>query len=174
MLSTNWTDPRTVDYSDAFNPLARPDWSANNNPFLFRAFNDPLWVALRNAPDLEPRVWVMPAQLDQIIQPGASYDANIPVEPFTWLYGLSCSATHADGSTAAAFTLQITDAVTGAQVFSQPILSSQITPAGTPGLFFLQSPHLFLPPSYPMIRIINNDAAAALCIANLFCAVEVS
>ncbi len=38
--------------------------------------------------------------------------------------------------------------------------------------FFCQTPHLFEPPSYPVVRLINTQSSAKTCVVNLFCCVE--
>jgi hypothetical protein len=170
MLNTPWIDPRNVDFTDAFNPLARPRWYATRNPFLFATFADVIWQALRNGKNVEPRILVAPDPMDQQIAAGATFDQSMSIEPGTWLYGLNCS-----GDNAAGFYIQITDAVTGAQIFSQQVQSADYAPNDQNGkVCYLASPRYFVPPSYPVIRIVNLANAPQVCSVNLFTAVEIS
>lgn len=180
MLNTPWIDPRNIDWTDSMNPLTGRGWGKDpsRNPFMFDTLSDPIWQALRSAQNLEPRVWVVPDPIDEIIMAGGTYDMNVPVEPNTWLYGVN---TWLAPSMAAPndFYVQITDAVTGATVYSQQVHASNLQPAtgntgSTNGLIeYLSAPRLFLPPSYPIVRIVNLSASDVKCNVNLWCAVEI-
>jgi hypothetical protein len=137
---------------------------------MWETLKDPIWQALRNAGNLDPRILVAPDPLDQLIAPGTTYDQSLSVEPFTWLWGINCSA-----SLAAGFLFQITDAVTGATVFSQPAMSQNFQPSNARGcIVYLSAPRYFTPPSYPLVRIVNQSTAAAqVCTVNLFTSIEI-
>jgi hypothetical protein len=168
MINTPWIDPRSIDYTDGLNPLANPGYLPNNNPYAYASLQEPIMLGLRNGIGIEPRILVCPDPLDQLIQPGATYDFSVPVEPNTWLYGLNVSSQQAAG-----FYLQITDSGTGATVFSQPVFSKNVQGTKSKGhIVLISAPRLFVPPAYPVIRIVNNSASANLCTVNLFCAVE--
>lgn len=168
MLNREWIDPSSVDWTDGLNPNVNPGWTANNNPFMAATLQDPIMQALRNGVGIEPRIWVCPDPADQIIAPGATYDFSVPCEPNTWLYGLNVNSQQTAG-----FYVQITDSETGATVFSQPLASQLLAGTAAKGrVVFLSAPRLFVPPAYPIVRIVNNANAANLCTVNLFCAVE--
>ena len=172
MLNYPWIDPRDVDFTDPFNVIARFGRAYKTaNPFLYGVLKDPTWQALRNAKNLEPRIYTVPDQLDQLVGAGLTYDQNVCIEPGTWLY-----AVNATGNQDAGFQVQITDASTGAVVFSQPITSQNLSPTTqAPGgglLCFLSAPRYFNPPAYPIVRIINMAAMPQICQVNLFTALE--
>lgn len=171
MLNRPWIDPRTVDWTDALNPQRNPGWSRNNNPFAFAALNDQFLQALRQAKGIQQRIYVCPDPSAQLIQSGATYDYEVPSEPNCWLWAINASGTGSD------FLVNVTDSVTGATVFSQPVpmstLNAQLTGTGGRGpLFYLSTAHLFLPPSYPVVRIVNTDNEAQTCRVTLFTCVE--
>ncbi len=168
MLADPWIDPSSLDWTDSPNPLTNPGWAKNNNRFAWESLQEPLMLALRHGVGIEPRIWVCPDAADQNIAAGATYDFSVPCEPNTWLYGLNVKSQQTAG-----FYVQITDSVTGATVFSQPILSQNLQGNKNKGqVILLSAPRLFVPPAYPIVRIINNANAANLCQVNLFCAVE--
>lgn len=180
MLNTPWIDPRDVNWSDSMNPLAGRGWGKDpsRNPFMFDTLSDPIWLALRNADNLEPRVWVVPDPIDQVIAAGSTYDMNVPIEPHTWLYGVNTWLSPTGGGPSD-FYVQITDAVTGATLWSQQVHASNLQPASgntaaTKGLIaYLSAPRLFVPPSYPIVRIVNLANSPMKCNVNLWCAVEI-
>jgi hypothetical protein len=171
MLNQTWIDPRDVDWTDALNSVRLHGWNANNNPFVAAAFNDPIWQALRLAKGMEPRIFVCPEPANQLIQPGATYDYEVPSDPNTWLFGINASGDQRD------FLLNVTDSVTGATLFTQPVNRTTISPtpanpAGRGVQYFVCTPHLYEPPSYPVVRIINTTSDPQVCRVTLFCAVE--
>jgi hypothetical protein len=182
MLSEKWIDPRKVDWTDGFNALNGRGWGPDpsRNPFMYATLSDPIWLALRNAQNIEPRVWVVPDPIDQIIEAGATYTTAVPIEPNTWLFGLNCWI-EAPGPPTNDFFIQITDEETGATVFSQPPRASNIAAAtgNTPPspsnrlIYPLSAPRAFLPPSRPIVKIVNLAASAVKCNVNLWCAVEI-
>lgn len=169
MLNAPWIDPRAVDFSDSYNPLSRPRWYQTRNPFLYQVFNGAVWQAIRNAKNMDPRIWSTPSPQDQTIAPGTTFSQSVNIEPNTWLYGFDIYSEQPEG-----FYLQITDEETGAQIFSQQILSQDLAPSGENGpIVYLEEPRLFLPPSRPVVTIVNNSGDPNSCAVNLFCAVEV-
>ena len=149
-------------------------------------------LGLRNGLGIEPRIWVCPEDNDQTFPPGSTYDFEVPCEPNTWLYAVNASIQDLAplGPNNNMFVVQVTDSATGARLFSQPALGQDIT--GTPvnfainkrrfsgsgngyrgPLFPLETPHLFLPPSYPVVRIMSlADNITMRIRVNLFCNVE--
>ncbi len=181
MLHSKWIDPRKIDWTDSMNPLNGRGWGQDpsRNPFMFQTLSDPIWLALRQAQNLEPRVQVIPDPIDEVIPAGQTYDMNVPIEPNTWIYGVNTFITPAEEEDPANdFYVQITDSVTGATVFSQPTRATDLQPAvgntrsGNGLICYLSSPRLFHPPSFPIVRIVNLAGAAVKCNVNLFCAVE--
>ncbi len=86
------------------------------------------------------------------------------------------------------FLVNVTDSSTGATLFSQPARNNDLT--GIPAIAGtltrrgsgngyrgpivpLSTPHLFAPPSYPVVRMVSVAATVTLvCRVTLFCAVE--
>jgi hypothetical protein len=180
MLNTPWIDPRKIDWTDSLNPLTGRGWGKDpsRNPYMFDTLSDPIFLAIRKAQNLEPRIWVVPDPIDQIIAAGSTYDMSVAIEPNTWLYGINTWLAPVDGG-GNDFYVQITDAVTGATLFSQQVHASDLQPTignttSTKGVIgYLSTPKLFVPPSYPMVRIVNLGNSAYKCNVNLFCAVEI-
>jgi len=181
LAGKKWIDPRKIDWTDSMNPLTGRGWGPDpsRNPFMFDTLSDPIWLAIRGAHDLEPRILVVPDPIDEVIPAGQTYDTNVPMEPNSWLYALNTWITPAEEEDPANdFFVQITDAVTGAQVFSQQARATNLQPAignnrsGNGLRAFLSSPRAFLPPSYPVVRIVNLSGSNVKCNLNLFCAVE--
>lgn len=169
-----WIDPRSVDWTDSLNPLIRSGWRSDVNPYIHSILEDPLWVAIRTARNLEPRILVAPDQPNTLVQPGQTYDQNLTnMEPNSWLLGLTATAQFG----ANGFYCQVTDSETGKKLFSSPIFNQNL--GGAAGgnqshgfVFYLATPHCFVPPAYPIVRIINNAGAAQLCQVCLYTAVE--
>jgi hypothetical protein len=174
MLSYKWTDPRGLDYSDGMNPLAKRGFNRNNNPFVFDTLQSPLFVALRQALGIEPRIWVCPDPLGQLVAGLSTIDFNVPAEPNLWLWGINASSNPGGSADPAGFLVQISDSFTGAELFSQPIPSSQLYSSNpAQGVVnFLSEPRAFVPPSYPIVRIINLSSNPQTCVVNLFTAIE--
>lgn len=171
MLNRPWIDPRTVDWTDAMNPLRNPGWAWNNNRYIYNSLNDPFVLALRNARGIEPRIYVGPDPANQIIPAGQTQDYEVPIEPNFWCWGLAVGLTGRD------FLFNVTDSITGAQFFSSPVSAATMNPGrnGTAGrgpIFYLPTPHLFTPPSYPVIRLINTFTEDQTCRVTLFGCVE--
>ena len=173
MLVQPWIDPTSIDWTDAMNPLRIPGWRKNNNPYAWAAMQDQFVQALRNGKGLEPRIYVAPDPNSQLIQPGATFDFEVASEPNCWLWALNASGDQNS------FLVQITDAVTGATLFSQPIPSGMLqgnenflSTAGRGVQCLLSTPHLFLPPSYPIVRIVNTEPFVQFCRVTLFTVVE--
>jgi hypothetical protein len=172
MLNSPWIDPRDVDWTDAMNPLRNPGWAKNNNPFVYRALNEDGWYqGLRFAGGIEPRIYVGPEPLNQLVQPGQTVNYEVPIEPNFWLWGIVASGDGTD------FLFNISDSETGAQLFSTPVsMATQSAirngTAGRGPIQYLQTPHLFSPPSYPIIKIINVANAAQVCHVTLYGCVE--
>lgn len=172
MLNRPWIDPRDRDWTDPYNPLTNPGFNHNNNPFVATALDDQFMYAIRQAKGLEPRVYVGPDPNNQMLAAGTTQDYEVPTEPNFW-----CWAITASGNPVLDFLVNVTDSVTGAIIFSQPCSAAAINAArnGTSGrgpLFFLSTPHLFTPPSYPVIRVINTAASAQVIRVCLWGAVE--
>lgn len=174
MLNDPWIDPRGVDWTDALNPLRNPGWAKNNNRYVYDSLNEPYMMALRQAAGVEPRIYVGPDPVNQLIQPGVTQDYEVPIEPNYWVWAVTASP-----AAGADFLFNVTDSVTGATFFSSPASAATLNPNrnGTTGrgpLYYLPHPHLYLPPSYPIIRIVNTNASAQLCRVTLFGCVEYS
>lgn len=169
MRNQPWIDPRSIDWTDTLNPVTHPGWYANNNPFVFEALNDEYMMALRNARGIEPRVYVGPNPQNMLIPAGTTQDYEVASEPNFWMYALT--ATPEDGKD---FLLQVTDIVSGATLFSQPVSAVALSTrtAGRGPQFFLSTPQLYLPPSYPVIRVINTANTDQVCRVTLFGCVE--
>ena len=190
MLSRPWLNPRDIDWTDAPNGVANPGFRLNNNPFVNYAINDPFMLALRQAKGIEPRIYVCPDPANQLIQPGATYDFEVPSEPNLWLYGIVASIQNLADVAAGddTFLVNVTDSSTGATLFSQPAPNQIVTGIPAVGsnlvrqgsgnsyrgpVVFLSTPHLFAPPSYPVVRLVSAAASVPLiCRVTLFCAVE--
>lgn len=188
MQPGKWIDPDAIDWTDALSGL-RPGFQALQNPYTNAALNDDWMKALRGAKGVEPRYFVCPDPSNQQIQPGSTYDYEVPSEPNTWLYAI-CASIQNVGDTSAgndSFLVQVTDSNTGATLFSAPVSSNLLTGipiiAGTPTkqgsgngyrgpLVWLSTPHLYLPPSYPVVRIVNTTNVALICRVTLFTTVE--
>jgi hypothetical protein len=171
MLNRPWIDPRDVDWTDALNPLRIPGLAQNNNPFDYAALKDPIFQALRQAKGIQQRIYVSPDPQNQLIQPGSTFDFEVPSEPNCWLWALNASGDQSD------FLFNITDSHTGSTIFSSPVSMSAVNAqrTGTTGRgpqFFLSTPHLYAPPSYPVVRIINTAGSAQNCRVTLFTSVE--
>lgn len=184
-----WIDPRDIDWTDAINGT-RPGLQRLQNPFANAAANDQFMQALRQAKGIEPRIFVCPDPANQLIQPGATYDYEVPSEPNTWLWAICASIQNLNDISAGndTFLVSITDSSTGATLFSQPvnfnditgipIISFSPTPQGSGNgyrgpLMKLSTPHLFTPPSYPVVRIISTATEVALkCRVTLYTVVE--
>ena len=190
MLNRPWINPSDVDWTDALNGMANPGFRRNNNPFVFGALNDQYMQALRLAKGIEPRIFVCPDPSNQKVLPGNTFDYEVPSEPNTWLWAITASLGNPVGSLSPGdgFLVQISDSATGARLFSQTVNSNLLT--GTPiigttptqqgsgngyrgPLMFLETPHLFTPPSYPVVSVVNISAAlSAICRVTLFTVVE--
>jgi hypothetical protein len=175
----NWLDPRTVDWSDSPNPLTRPGWSPLNNQFDFDSLQDPTMMALRQAIGIEARIWVCPDPVNQSVAANSTTDFNVPSEPNTWIWALNAVSNPGQEADAAGFYVQVTDSVTGATIFSSPMLNSNLNGARqTSGaaaqcpLCLLSAPRLYIPPAYPIVRIVNLSGSAQTCIVQLFCMIE--
>lgn len=178
MLNRPWMDPRDVDWTDSMNPLAKPGWKQNNNPFAWAAMKDVFNQALRHGKGVEPRIYVCPDPSSQLIPPLQTIDYEVPSEPNLWLWALTASYTPSGASPTGDFLLNVTDSLTGAALFSQPVRTRDVNAqlSGTPErgpLFVLETPHLYRPPSYPVVRIINSsDSILQFCRVTLFTCVE--
>lgn len=167
-----WIDPRSIDYTDGLNPLRIPGFAELNSPYVYRVLNGDAWhYALRFAKGIEPRCYVGPDPMQQLIQPGATINYEVPAEPNLWIWAVNASSDDED------FLFNVADSETGAQFFSTPISMSSVNAAlnGTAHrgpLFFMATPHLFTPPAYPIVRITNTSGAAQVCRVNLFGGVE--
>ncbi len=180
MINTPWIDPRTIDWTDSLNPLAGRGWGQqpSRNPYTFETLSDPIFQAIRQATNVEPRVYVVPDPIDEVIPAGQTYDMNVPIEPNSWLYALNTWLAPNEEGPPNDFYVQINDAITGASVFSQQIHARDLQPStgnnrsGNGVRYFLSAPRLFSPPSYPIVRIVNLSTSDVKCNVNLFCAVE--
>jgi hypothetical protein len=186
MNNRPWIDPRDVDWIDSLSGVGNPGYRRINNPYVNTAVNDQFMQALRLGKGIEPRIFVCPDPSNQSVPAGATFDYEVPSEPNTWLWAVCASLGNPvdDVSPGDGFLVQITDSSTGATLLSQPVNGRLLTgiPGGTPAgsgngyrgpLFVLSTPHLFQPPSYPVVRIVNVSAALlAICRVTLFTAVE--
>jgi len=75
--------------------------------------------------------------------------------------------------------VQVSDSLTGANLFSSPVLNSNLDGARTTAgdakqcpLILIAAPRLFIPPAYPIVTIVNLSMSAQTCIVQLFCAIE--
>lgn len=179
MLTEKWIDPRKIDWTDPMSPLNGRGWGPDpsRNPFMYGTLSDPLWQAIRHAGDLEAEIWVTPPPIDEIIMAGATYETSLGIRPNTWLVGVQ-GWVESPGAPTNDFYVQITDALTGQQVFSQQArasnlaLASGATPLRNKLVFWLSAPRLFLPPSYPIVKLVNLSTSDVKCNFNLWCAVE--
>jgi hypothetical protein len=174
-----WVDPRTTDWTDGLNPLTKPGWSKNNNLYAYESLQDPVFVALRNAIGIEPRIWVCPDAAHQTIPPQGQSAFNVPAEPNTWLWALNAVSNPGQEADAAGFQVQIVDSFTGAAVFSAPVpntlLDGTLTTSGDAKqspLVLLAAPRLFVPPAYPIVTVLNLSMSSQVCIVQLFCCIE--
>jgi len=179
MLNNPWIDPRGVDWTDSLNPLTKPGWSLNNNQFAFESLQDPIFVALRNAIGIEARIWVCPDPVNQSIAPQVTSAYNVPAEPNTWVWALNAISNPGTTPDPAGFYVQVSDSLTGANLFSSPVLNSNLDGARTTAgdakqcpLILIAAPRLFIPPAYPIVTIVNLSMSAQTCIVQLFCAIE--
>lgn len=64
--------------------------------------------------------------------------------------------------------------MTGAQIASQPFSAADLNnlTSGRGPQHFLSTPHLYAPPSYPVIRIINTQGSDETCRVTLFGCIE--
>jgi hypothetical protein len=170
MITQPWMDPRSIDWTDSLNPLVNPGWSKNNNRFVYEALTGLFIMALRNARGIEPRVYVGPNPQNMLIPAGTTQDFEVPLEsPNFWLYALTATpASELD------FLFQITDAVSGATLFSQPVSAATFNTktSGRGPQAFLSEPQLYDSPSYPIIRVINTAGSDQICRVTLFGCVE--
>lgn len=175
MIHEPWIDPRDVDWTDALNPLRNPGWAKHVNRYVYNALNDQFLFALRNAAGIEPRIYAGPDQQTSHIPAGSTVDYEVPVEPNCWLWAFSASSDIGDFGEQD-FSFNVIDSATGSQLFSQPVsmavMNAQRTDAARGPLIYLSTPHLYDPPSYPVIRIINTDPNPQICRVNLFTCVE--
>ena len=180
MLNNPWLDPRSVDWSDSLNPLTKPGWSPNNNQFAYDSLQDDVFVALRHAIGIEARIWVCPNPQAQLIAPQSTIDFDVPCEPNTWIWALNAISNPGQAPDAAGFYVQVNDSLTGAGLFASPVLSRNLdgsaSGTGTHSrqgpLVLLSAPRLYVPPAYPIVRIVNLSMSAQTCIVQLFCAIE--
>lgn len=173
MLNEPWIHPAAIDYTDAWNAVAKPGYNRNNNRFVADSIDDPIFQALRNGLGIEPRIWVCPDPSTQPIAALSTSDYNVPSEPNTWLWGINAISDPGSDADAAGFYVQVTDSLTGATVFSQPMLSGLLYPNRAGGVVaFLSAPRLFVPPAYPIVRVVNLSNSPQACFVNLFCCIE--
>lgn len=168
-----------MDWTDSLNPLRNPGWLPFRNQYAFDSTQDDAFIALRNAIGIEGRLWVCPDATHQLIPPYSTSDFQVPCEPNTWLFGLNAASNPGGTPDPAGFYVQVTDALTGAQLYSSPILNANLNGAATMTgdaaqcpLILLAAPRLFVPPSYPVVRVVNLSADAQTCVVLLFCAIE--
>ncbi len=126
MLNRPWIDPRSIDWTDGLNALAKPGFRQNNNPHAWAALKDPFMQALRQGKGIEPRAYVCPDSSSQPIAAGATYDYEVPSEPNCWMWAINASG---DGD---GFLVNVTDSLTGAALFSQPTFSDDLNAAASP------------------------------------------
>lgn len=164
-----WIDPRSIDWTDNLNPLANPGWRGNNNPFVFEALTDEYMMALRNARGIEARVYVGPNPSNMLIPAGTTQDYDVPIEPNFWLYAITATP-EAEKD----FLVQLTDVVSGATLFNQPVSARTLSTktSGRGPQVFLSTPQLYPTPSYPVIRVINTATTDQICRVTLFGCVE--
>jgi hypothetical protein len=174
-----WLDARSIDWTDSLNPLTKPGWSPQNNQFAYDSLQDDVFVALRMAIGIEARIWVCPDPAAQSIAPRATTDFEVPCEPNTWIWALNAVSNPGGEADPAGFYVQVNDAITGVGLFSSPILSQNLdgtkqqSGAATQcPLVLIAAPRVYIPPSYPIVRIVNLSASAQTCIVQLFCAIE--
>jgi hypothetical protein len=170
-LVPEWIDPREIDWTDGLNPIRNPGWRITTNPYAYAAMQDQFLQALRQAHGIQARIFVCPDPSAQLITAGATIDYEVPAEPNTWLWGINASGN------ASNFLLNVSDSVTGVKLFNQPIRMTDLCAArtGTAGrgpIFFLSTPWLFQPPSYPVVRIINTNISEQTCRVTLFTSCE--
>jgi hypothetical protein len=171
MLNAPWIDPRDIDWTDGLNPVRNPGWRQNNNPYVYHALQDPFTMALRQGKGIEPRIYPGFDPSNLVVPAGTTQDYEVPIEPNFWCFAFSVNVNGRD------FLFNVTDSVTGATFFSQPVSAAAMSPirngtAGRGPLSYLSTPHLFTPPSYPIVRIINTFGFDVPCRVNLFGCVE--
>jgi hypothetical protein len=148
MITQAWIDPRTIDWRDGLNPLARPAWRADANPYVHESLNDPLMLALRHA-SAEMAVHPVPDEANSNIPGLATFDQIIGLEANSWLIGFSATSQQALG-----FTVQIT--AQGIPIFSKPVHHTALQ--GTP-VFFCPIPRALIVPELA-VRLVNLSAIA--------------
>lgn len=178
-MTKEWIDPRSVDWTDSLNPLRNSGWLPQRNQFAYDSLQDDVFIALRNAVGIEARLWVCPDSTHQLIAPFSTSDFNVPCEPNTWIWGLNAASNPATSPDTAGFYVNIIDAVTGATVYSTPVNNANLDGLATMSpnaaqcpIVLLAAPRLFVPPAYPIVRVVNLSASAQTCIVQLFCAIE--
>jgi len=186
MLNRPWINPSSTDWTDALNPLAKPGFSQNNNPYAYAQLKDPIMQALRLAQGIQPRAYVGPDDRGRSVPAGQTVDFEVPIEPNCYVWALNASSLPPTGGDIGSteFLFNVIDSGTGAAFFSQPISSrnfnASITGLNNSGvsgnrgpLFLLSKPQLYVPPNYPVIRVINpSQTDAVRCWVTLFAAVE--
>jgi hypothetical protein len=115
---------------------------------------------------------VCPDPANQIIPAGATFDYEVPSEPNSWLWALTASIQVSGEPSPDTFLFNITDSLSGAKIFSQPMNATMPQTSGRGPLSFISTPHLFTPPSYPVVRLVNVGANPLLCRVTLYTAVE--
>ena len=175
MLNDPWIDPQSIDWTDAPNPVANPGLRKNNNAFAYAALQDQFMHALRNAPGIEPRIYLGYDPNNPVLESGTTQDFEVASEPNFWCYALSVSGEPALlRGLGQDFLFNVTDSVSGTKFFSTPasfLAMSTVTPGRGPQ-YFLSTPHLFAEPAYPIVRIVNNSSVATICRVTLFGCVE--
>lgn len=172
-LNEPWINPASIDYTDALNPLGNPGYSKNNNRFVYECLKDQTFQALANGLGIEGRLWVCPDPDNQTLAGLATTDFNVPSEPNTWLYAFNCVSNPGNAPDAASFLFQVIDSMTGAELFTQPTRADTYYASDpSQGVLHFTRPRLFVPPAYPIVRIINLSVNAQICLVNLFCAIE--
>lgn len=144
-----WTDPRTIDWKDGLNPLARPAFSTERNAYVNESLNDPLMYQLRQGP-AEMHIYATPDAANSILGANNTYDQAIAVAPDTWIIGFSAASSRAEG-----FTVQIHDS-TGELLFSKPVHHTALQ--GKP-VFFCPQPKAILVPQLN-VKLLNLAAVA--------------
>lgn len=179
-----WIHPLDVDWTDGLNPIRIPGFTRMNDPYAYASLQDPYNLALRLGKGIEPRIYVCPEPAQQVIEVGATVDFEVPAEPNTWLWGINTSSRQVDGENKyGEFLFNVYDSVTGSQLFSQMASGLQFNfnwPGQGPEktdrergpVAILPSPHMYNPPSYPVVRIMNTGAFQQVCRVNLFTCVE--
>ncbi len=97
-MNAPYYDHSQIDYTDGFNPLAVPAFGEQVNPYVYDVLSSEVWRELRSSNNIEQRVLVAPEAQYAVLGPLAVYDAVAPIRAGSWIFGISCSSSRAEGA----------------------------------------------------------------------------